>query len=744
MNRRDLLKFTVAGAFCSVAGAQRRQLLLVHPDRTSLPATYIIDYRTNHLSDPGFVPQVAEAPPSLLHLGHDVPFTAHWGPRALPLPVKDLSRYRLLSPQETSARTHAIESMVRRLHGTGVEIVFPYINSQQMGGDIEKRLGFWKFYDHWDEYLSFGLPPRPKADPAEWLQRDPNGRILFNNPAAYPGYAPQFFYSPCPNNEYWRIWLRFVVGAIARAGFDGVFVDDNIIHCYCRFCREGFKRYLRSRYSPRELRSGFGTSDVDKIEICFQADKTAWAMSQPAFIDYLAARYGRQELEKEFKIANLTNPSNLDRIGYNFLDWRAREFITFLEEKYSPEQRRRLFGTADLKRLGIERPEDHLRWFETQRFWAWSIADLLADLRRAVTPFNRSFVFVPNWGSIQTVRAVEGRRRQGKNVAEWARGARYMMFEENYQHGFPGRSVSGGFTVHDIQYKFALVNGARPVVLFGGPHGRASVELAHAEAAAGGGGCYVQNFYQFPEVRRAYRRFYERRPGLFTGFQPLAQVALAFFFNQAHMGNRDHLSQVYSIHTTLATEHVLFDFITEQTLNLLGRYRVLILPSVAYLSRAQEQAIEKWMRGGGRLIVPGAHPTFYGNAKPRPAPAFSESHADISPACSARFQWTTREGLPGLRGYVYWKQEDRRSRVTLHLLNYDLDAAHEPSPVRNIPISIALPEVLRHATVGKLSAFSPNSDDAPDLHGEIRSCRLSFMLPELRVYGLVEAVLLAP
>ncbi|HUZ45899.1 MAG TPA: alpha-amylase family protein [Terriglobia bacterium] len=742
MNRRDLLKLTMAGAFSSVVGAKGRQLPVVVPDGTSLPATYIIDYRTNHLADPGFVAQVAEAPPSLLHLGHDVPFTAHWGPRALPLPVKDLSRYRLLNPQETSARAQAIEAMVRRLHGAGVEIIFPYINSQQMGGDLEKRLGFWKFYDHWDEYLSFGLPPRPKADPAEWLQRDPDGRILFNNPAAYPGYAPQFFYSPCPNNEHWRTWLRFVVGAIARAGFDGVFVDDNIIHCYCRYCREGFKRYLRSRYTSRELRSSFGTSDVDKVELCSQADKTAWAMDQPAFIDYLAARYGRDELEKRFKIANLTTRSNFDRIGYNFLDWPAREFIASDMEKYSPEERRRLFGTVDLNRLGIERPEDHLRWFETQRFWAWSIADLLVDLRHAVAPFNRNFVFVPNWGSIQTVHAVEGRRRQGKNVAEWARGAGYLMFEENYQHGFPGRSLSGGFTVHDIQYKFALANGVRPVVLFGGPHGRASVELAHAEAASGGGGCYVENFYQFPEVRRAYRRFYERRPDLFTGFQPLAQVALAFFFNQTHMENLDYLREVYSIHSILATEHVLFDFLTEETLNLLGRYRVFILPSVVYLSRAQEQTIEKWMRGGGRLIVPGFHPTFYEDAKPRPAPAFSGAPSDFSLVRSPRFQWTTRKGLPGLRGYVYWKQEGRQGRVTLHLLNYDLDAAHEPGPVRHIPISVALPDVLQHATVGKLSAFTPNSGETEELHGEIRDGRLSFELPELRVYRLVEAVLL--
>ena len=533
-----------------------------------------------------------------------------------------------------------------------------------------------------------------------------------------------------------------MVASIAQAGFDGVFVDDNIIHCYCRFCREGFKRYLRSRYTPGELLSGFGTSEVDKIELCSQADKTAWAKSQPAFIEYLRSRYAPGELEERFKITDLNTPTNLDRIGYNFLEQRALQFIASLQEKYPPEERRRKFGAADLNQLGIERPEDRLRWFETQRFWAWSIADLLVDLRRAVAPYNQRFVFVPNWGSMQTVDGVEGRRIHGKNVAEWARGADYMMFEEDYRHGFPGRSASGAFTIHDIQYRFALASGVRPVVLFGGPHGRAQVELAHAEAAAGGGGCFVENFDKFGEVRRRYRRFYERRPDLFTGFQSLAQVALAFFYNQAHMENREHLRQVYSIHSTLASDHVLFDFLTEETLRRLPQYSVFVFPSVAYLSRAQEQTIQKWMGGGGRLIVPGDHPTFYEDAKPRLVPAFVSALSNFSALCSPQFQWTAGPGLAGLRGNAYWKQEGRQARVTIHLVNYDLDATHEPEPVHEIPISLALPVPVQHATLGKLSAFAPDSSEASELGGEIRDGRLSFELKDLGVYCVVEALLL--
>jgi len=119
------------------------------------------------------------------------------------------------------------------------------------------------------------------------------------------------------------------------------------------------------------------------------------------------------------------------------------------------------------------------------------------------------------------------------------------------------------------------------------------------------------------------------------------------------------------------------------------------------------------------------------------------SPADVSALRSPQFQWTGREGLPGLRGYAYGKQEGRQARVTLHLLNYDLDATHDPEPVRDLPVSVALPAAFQHVTLGKLSAFAPDSSEALELQGEVRNGRLYFALPELRVYRLVEALLTA-
>ncbi|MCX6620717.1 MAG: hypothetical protein NTY38_06500, partial [Acidobacteria bacterium] len=460
--------------------------------------------------------------------------------------------------------------------------------------------------------------------------------------------------------------------------------------------------------------------------------------NRPEFLEYLAGRYKPGELEKRFQIADITTRSNLDRIGYGFLNGRANDFVALLQKKYSRDERRRRFGVADFNLLGIERPEDRLRWFETQRFWAWSIAELLLSLKTAVAPYRSDFTFFPNWGSMQTPAAVDGRRLHGKNVSEWKRGADSMMFEEDYTAGMPGRAAQGGFTTHAAQYKFSLSSGAQPLVLFWGPHGQANFELAHAEAAAGGGGSFVQNGYRFPEVRRRFRRLYESRPELFTGLEPVARVALAYFYNQAHMENAAHLEQVYSIHPELARRHVLFDFLTEETLELLPRYSVFILPSVKYLSTAQEQAIRRWTQAGGVLLVPGDRPTLYEDAKARAKPAFESAPALPAAAYESKFRWTSAEGLPGLRANVYWTQDGRWARVVTHVVNYDVSARGEVAPARKVPISFTLPDLLAGAAVEKLAA------EETALSGEIRDGRLSFELPEVRVYRIVEAVLRLP
>jgi hypothetical protein len=48
--------------------------------RTVPPFTYILDYGPQHIHSPEYIERIAAAPPTLLHLGKDVPLTHNWGP----------------------------------------------------------------------------------------------------------------------------------------------------------------------------------------------------------------------------------------------------------------------------------------------------------------------------------------------------------------------------------------------------------------------------------------------------------------------------------------------------------------------------------------------------------------------------------------------------------------------------------------------------------------------------------------
>ncbi len=798
MNRRELLEL---GLSLPVAGLALQDA----PQRTAVPETYVIEYGLDYVNNPAFLRQVAEAPPQFLHVGHDVPFKAGSGPRLVPEPFqgKYLDRYGLLSPEALRKYSSDLQEFVARLHRAGARTVIPYICNQTMGGDPDRRAGFWEFYDHWDDYREFGLPPQPGADPVEWLQRDPQGNISFNYARTHPVFAPAFRWTPCPNNEHWTRYLEFVVEKIAACGYDGVFVDNNILHCYCRWCRREFVRYLRSRYNPDALRRAFGTADAAAVELSWQADRVSWSRTRPEFRDFLLHQKA-SELKERFGVTELDSVQELNFLGNGYLKRPAGEFIAHLEEKYPAAERRRRFGAEDLRSLGLETPQRRLAWLETQRFWAWSIAENLIRFQRAGERIRKPFLVLPNWGAMRTILNVDGRRQDAKNVEEWSRGCRWLMFEED---GMPGRLARGLY--HDFlsQYKYGLATGVRPVVLPYGKQTAANLELAHAEAAASGGGAYVQGGYRFPEVRRRWRAFYERHPGLFEGYEPCAEVAVAYLFNQVHYENSTHLLHLHQLKRALDAGHILFDYVTEGAIEAgrLARYQVVLLPQAAYLNDRVVRALEAWVRGGGRLVLTGDLPAFDETARPRAKPAFADAfHAarpqddmQVVSLGKGRLAWaraiervapipeqerrllylsstalneavaklsgqqaqperpligllaklagknlayTDRGDLPGLRATCYWRRAGRGARLVLHLVSYEVNENQPPEPARDVPISLPLPAAGR--LVG-LRCYRAGAEQPAKLSGEIRLGRLEFRVPEVVVHLLVEAELVS-
>ena len=47
--------------------------------RTTVPFTYNIEYGKGHVGNPRYLQTIAEAPPTLLHVGEDIPFSSTFG-----------------------------------------------------------------------------------------------------------------------------------------------------------------------------------------------------------------------------------------------------------------------------------------------------------------------------------------------------------------------------------------------------------------------------------------------------------------------------------------------------------------------------------------------------------------------------------------------------------------------------------------------------------------------------------------
>jgi hypothetical protein len=174
-------------------------------------------------------------------------------------------------------------------------------------------------------------------------------------------------------------------------------------------------------------------------------------------------------------------------------DLCVRRFSEFLHARYAPKVLRTAFE-SDLspgkdKPVGGADSGTWLRNAETFLFWQESIADLLTELARAGREVNPNFFVVPNWGASARVAGAGSRIRSGKSAGVWRRAANLQLFEEDHPAGYAGpRDVIS----YLLQYNYGLALGIRPAMLSYGTT-RGHVELGYAEAAAGGGGPYVES-----------------------------------------------------------------------------------------------------------------------------------------------------------------------------------------------------------------------------------------------------------
>jgi hypothetical protein len=288
---------------------------------TAAPVYYLIDYGHEHLDNPEYIEWVRELPPELLHFGKDVPMTHLYGPIAAvggenQAHGRNREDIRRLTPDEVQARIEALQRMNAALHEAGVGMIMPYTSSITFAGDPDTREGFFDFWDHWDEYLRFGIGPRPDDPPENWPAIKADGSLHTFGKLLQPEYyAGLYRYVACIENPAWRNWLVQVHRLVALAGYDGAFPDNTSpINCYGPHCQQAFRRYLAEKFTPAQLHELLGDADVAKLELPKEKEGLVWVEANRFWRTSLAEhvhamREGGRQVNPDFKLfPNLGGP----------------------------------------------------------------------------------------------------------------------------------------------------------------------------------------------------------------------------------------------------------------------------------------------------------------------------------------------------------------------------------------------------------------------------------------------------
>ena len=670
---------------------------------------YLHDYPGDELLGEQFAPAVAATGAQVLHVGRDLPMLQGWGPVAFmdftdgrPFPSPQAARR--LTPEEVRQRTAALQAAVRRIHRAGVPLVIPYVSAIVLGGDPESRSGFWEFYDHWDDYQSFGIGPRPVEDPLEWLQRTSDGRPRVQRSSASWSVAPpgtQVRYAACLNSTSWRQWAAAVARLAAQCGYDGLFVDNcSLQQCYCDRCQQGFRRFLARRYTTEEAGRLLGGGAPGRLRLGTAGDGLLWVETQrfwaQSLADYIRTvrDAGAQPRGGRFFLCVNTGKPWLVKAAFRDCDLAMYEHGRTPPGPYP--------GLELSHWLGV---------IPRCRYRNYILQHLVVQ---ALHGHVRSLVYT-------------------KESASAPGGANL---------GRPVRGPTAGAV--------AVVPLAQPPEV---------IELGLAEAAAfSGGGAFecpqvrLPTGYQFAGVMRHLGDFVQQHQRLYQNLRPWAQVGVLAFVDQSLLGRTDHEALLAELTEALGQAHVPFSLITEEQCRLrdLESFSVVLVPAVACLSEPQAQALSAYASHGGHVLFLGGWPVLDDRLRARDWMRYFGALPGVrGPGWGSRLlatfarlgrgrgrravAWWALRRLPALLHRQYgvepllvdhtgrdskgvrlaaYETADRH-RMVVHIVNYNVLAGAQANPVRTVNgmrLSLPFPPVLDTARL-----FCPRWSSSRDL-----------------------------
>ena len=627
---------------------------------------------------PRFVEEVRKAPPDILIVGKEAPFTHSMGPIASyggenqtfpTLQGKD-ARY-LLTPEQLRLKIAAIQRFVDEAHKAGVKRIAPYVSLITMFGDAEKRNGFWEFYDHWDEYAKeFALGPLPASDPIEWCQRDAEGKVYFKWGPHEPHYEPFTRYTVCANNPDWQQWARCFTRWIAKCGYDGLWIDNAVEQrCYCRHCQALAKELGSPLMPPTGV-----LTDQEKM-MRNRAAQAAWLQGHLRLWD---------ELRREG-----------DRIRPGF-----QIYVNYIELPDNPD----VTDHADLCMI------EHC-WLGVARLlWPGGL-------------WTASYPAMPDINVLNNRTRPCPEARIFDNV--WAHQFSFAMRGARGVHWMYGGPAKGGAPAFEHNADSALLALAEAAAFGGGNAVSVATSDPYSKLDANTGATAARmNFF---------KGFLPRHRELYAGLRPAGDAAILVFPNQ----RVEWLIGAQRIHEALQWRGLLCAVLDGDRVDqeILRGFRRVIVPGQPALP--DWMAKMDLVRDTDPITASDCRAVTDAYQHKKPIPPLRDT--TTARLCREKLAPEVAVFGPDVKNVqaALWAGN---GVLVLHVLNYSVPIGRgnegKVEPDRELQIRLRLPAPVRRITA--VRAWSPDRESAVDLKFTQEGDRLSLPLPQLRVYEVCE------
>ncbi len=775
---------------------------------TTPPIVYTINYSGDYFTEPDYIERFRASPPDLLHVGKAVPISHHWGPTRLyqgenqytggPGHTLSWENIALLSPEQLTQRIATIRRTLERCHAVGIREIVPYISYHTLAGDHEKRLGFWAFYDRWEDYSEWA-GPKPPRDPFDWLVVDAKGRFVGGSCGGYSPdyYAPLHRYRACINHPDWARWHRRLIEMVAEVGYDGCFVDNcHPDPCYCRYCKAAFREFLDGHGDVEWVARLTAGLDSDKLQLD-SPDVPAELVRRFRLLgtgDHLAMlrRVGR-EVKPGFTIFPngnstrecLTTGGQCDRLMFESTyspGMLAAEApppadeiaLTVCDEPREPKRITHRYEVAD--------PATRIELEADVSMPSRVAPGVAAELEVAVHTVgvsdrdndtaDRFVLFLREAERGEEVRlplepdvalgapgpSARGKRPPATLTATWTpkrAGVYVVHFGFRYVDGGTrnthlGRLVRGQMVrSHQAMLQFVQHMHARSICLGyeATRSGRENVqELALAEMAAfsGGGGFSAKG-----EPQAKYRAFYRAHPELFDGWKATAPAAVLYAYWGGNPFSHVRPYGRPTLHDYLVRTHrpyvALVDASLPDDAAELAGFRAIYLPSGAYeMTASQSEALHAWIKAGGCLVVDDAAVALNGEpfselvglGKGHPVVDFGEGKIALWDADEPLAPTPSIAPTDGLRRNLRFIVYEKPDRLAVHAVNYNVCLLDDARPVLDVgPTPLELP-VPADWRSARATCYDPDAAPQP-VACTIAEGTARFALPKSHVYQIV-------